>query len=259
MITMERRRAPRTRLRELVYIGMGNDNGGVVLDVSEGGLAFHAVASIQQTSPIQFSLSVDGNRRIEGIAEVAWNSTAGKCAGLRFTHLPEEVREQIQIWSNQPRVNWPADAHDIQLVETKAAPWSTDNSAPVGPNQPGPAATSLSAAMCEQAPSLSTASDVSRERVGESGGAVADLEATEDPVVSQRLNPLSMFPQEPTRESGGGVSAARYSVPSKHSFVAIFLTMILAFVVTIGGLSYAYLHGAGKYLLHLGEKIWGWF
>ena len=36
--TAERRQAPRTKLVEIAYIGMGPENGGLVLDVSDGGL-----------------------------------------------------------------------------------------------------------------------------------------------------------------------------------------------------------------------------
>ncbi len=130
MVTVERRRVPRTRLQGLVYIGIGTDNGGVVLDVSDGGLSFHAVACVQQDSPNHFSLSAEGRRRVEGFAEVAWNSAAGKCAGLRFTHLPEEVREQIQIWSNQPRLSLPAAGEFLQPDEMKPAPNSMEVAGP---------------------------------------------------------------------------------------------------------------------------------
>jgi hypothetical protein len=44
----ERRQNPRTKLVEIAYIGMGPENGGLVLDVSEGGLSFHSVAPIQR-------------------------------------------------------------------------------------------------------------------------------------------------------------------------------------------------------------------
>jgi hypothetical protein len=256
MLTMERRRAPRTRLRELVYIGMGTDNGGVVLDVSDGGLAFHAVASVQQDSPIHFSLSVEGRRRVEGFAEVAWNSAAGKCAGLRFTHLPEEVREQIQIWSKQPRLNLPVAGESFQPMETRLAPNSVGDAAPVEITSPVADNASLSDETVEQVPNPSV---VSPQRVAEIEGASPELEAAEHPAPRPRTNPLSMFPPEPAGQSIATAHPSPYAVPSKHGVFAIVLTVILAFVIAIGGLSYAYLHGAGKYLLQLGEKIWGWF
>lgn len=255
MGTLERRRAPRTRLRELVYIGMGIDNGGVALDVSDGGLSFHAVASVQQDSPIHFSLSVEGRRRVEGLAEVAWNSATGKCAGLRFTHLPEVVREQIQIWSNQPRLNPSADVEYLQSIETKPAPNRVEVAAHVEILPPVADNTSLSAEAVEQVPNHSV---ISPERVAETGEASPIIAKTENAIHSLRANPLSIFPLEPVSGSKTDANASQYSVPSKHSVVAIFLTVILAFLITIAGLSYAYLHGAGKFLLHLAEKIRGW-
>lgn len=256
MVTMERRRAPRTKLRELVYIGMGADNGGVVLDVSEGGLSFHAVASVQQDSPIHFSLSVEGRRRVEGLAEVAWNSAAGKCAGLRFTHLPEEVREQIQIWSNQPRLNSPAAGESLQPLETKPAPNSVEDRAPAEISPPVADSTSLSAEAVEQVPNPSV---VSPERVAETEGALPDHEASEHPAARPRTSPLSMFPPEPEGESEAITARSRYTVPSRYGFMAIVVTVVLASIMAITGLSYAYLHGTGKFLLQLAEKIRDWF
>jgi hypothetical protein len=235
---------------------MGTDNGGVVLDVSDGGLSFHAVASVQQDSPIHFSLSVEGRRCVEGFAEVAWNSAAGKCAGLRFTHLPEEVREQIQIWSNQPRLNPPAAGESLQPIEAKPAPNSAEDPTPVEIPPPVADNTSLSAEAVEQGLDPSV---VSPERVAETEGVSPDLEATGHPAARPRKNPLSMFPPEPAGQSIATAHASPYSVPSKHGVFAIALTVILAFIIAIGGLSYAYLHGAGKYLFQLGQKIRGCF
>jgi hypothetical protein len=41
VVTPDRRQTPRTKLVEIAYIGMGPENGGLVLDVSDGGLSFH--------------------------------------------------------------------------------------------------------------------------------------------------------------------------------------------------------------------------
>jgi PilZ domain len=251
MVTTERRRAPRTKLREIVYIGMGTDNGGVVLDISDGGLSFHAVTSIDQTEPIQFSLSVQGRGRIQGTAEVTWNSAAAKCAGLRFTHLPEEVRKQIQIWSNQPRLNSPTREGIPKAAKAKIAlPTGTLDTATLEASHTDSFDDSPSNPPAETVSSAAILSEVLTEQAVESARVAPDKIMTEQAIQSLQAIPLTMFPLEPCSNSHAGAPASRYSVPSKHSVVAIVLTVLLAFILAIGGLSYAYLHGAGKLLLH---------
>jgi hypothetical protein len=70
MEAADRRQAPRTKLVDIAYIGMGPENGGLVLDVSDGGLSLHAVAPVQRTEKIKFLLSLRGHSRIEGTGEV---------------------------------------------------------------------------------------------------------------------------------------------------------------------------------------------
>jgi hypothetical protein len=98
----ERRQAPRTKLAEIAYIGMGPENGGLVLDVSDGGLSFHAVAPVQRAETVRFLLSLRGHSRIEGAGEVVWTNPAGTVCGLRFTSLSSGAREHLYNWVNQP-------------------------------------------------------------------------------------------------------------------------------------------------------------
>jgi hypothetical protein len=99
MMLAERRRAPRAKW--LTDINFEPSNGGIVLNVSEGGLCFHSIAPIQRTTPIRFSLSLH-NQRIHAAGELAWIDETEKTGGLRFTILPAEVREEIRNWTGQP-------------------------------------------------------------------------------------------------------------------------------------------------------------
>ena len=56
----DRRHSPRTKLVEIAYIGMGPENGGLVLDVSDGGLSFHAVAPVCREENNTFSYYLCG-------------------------------------------------------------------------------------------------------------------------------------------------------------------------------------------------------
>jgi len=99
----ERRTGPRTKLVEIAYIGMGPENGGLVLDVSDGGLSFHAVAPVQPAEKIKFLLSLRGHSRIEGAGEVVWTNEMGTVCGMKFTSLSVGALEYLSNWTNQSR------------------------------------------------------------------------------------------------------------------------------------------------------------
>ncbi len=111
----DRRQSPRTKLVEIAYIGMGPENGGLVLDVSDGGLSFHSVAPVQPAETIRFLLSLRGHSRIEGAGEVVWTNEMRTVCGLRFTSLSSGAREHLNNWTNQSRMPVPAP-------ETAASP-----------------------------------------------------------------------------------------------------------------------------------------
>jgi hypothetical protein len=117
----ERRHTPRTKLVEIAYIGMGPENGGLVLDVSDGGLSFHSVAPVQPAETIHFLLSSRGQNRIEGAGEVVWTNEMRTVCGLRFTSLSSGAREHLNNWTNQSRMSAPANA-DAESTAPPAPP-----------------------------------------------------------------------------------------------------------------------------------------
>lgn len=100
----DRRQDPRTKLVEIAYIGMGPENGGLVLDVSEGGLSFHSVAPVEPAERINFLLSLRGHSRIEGAGEVVWTNPMRTVCGMRFTSLSSGAREHLANWTNQSKM-----------------------------------------------------------------------------------------------------------------------------------------------------------
>jgi hypothetical protein len=96
----QRRQTTRTTLYSVVYINFDSDNGGIVLNVSEGGLCFHSVAPVQREGTLRFWFS-EHKQRIEANAEIAWIDETRKTGGLRFTALPAEGHEQIRSWISQ--------------------------------------------------------------------------------------------------------------------------------------------------------------
>ena len=101
----DRRHAPRTKLDEIAYIGMGPENGGLVLDVSDGGLSFQSVAPVKPAETIRFLLSLRDESRIEGLGEVVWTNEARTLCGLKFTSLSSDAREHLISWTNASRTS----------------------------------------------------------------------------------------------------------------------------------------------------------
>lgn len=126
----DRRQTPRTKLAEIAYIGMGPENGGLVLDVSDGGLSFHAVAPVRKDETINFLLSLRGHSRIEGAGEVVWTNEMKTVCGLRFTSLSAGAREHLSNWTNQTRM--PAAALETPLsVAPTEIPQTEESPAPL--------------------------------------------------------------------------------------------------------------------------------
>jgi len=95
MIEQTRRHYTRKTLNPLPYINLPSGNGGLVLDISEQGLGFRAIAPVERSAPIPFSFTSDSNL-IAGIGELVWFDRAKKTGGLRFTQLPYDALEQIR-------------------------------------------------------------------------------------------------------------------------------------------------------------------
>src|SRR5579862_4056896 len=106
-VSPERRLNKRKTLERLTYIDLPSNNGGIVTDVSEGGLGFHAVAPVGNGGPVHFSFSA-GSHRIAGAGELMWTDAKRKIGGLRFTELPVEIREQIRTWPLESNLRFSA-------------------------------------------------------------------------------------------------------------------------------------------------------
>jgi PilZ domain len=86
----------------LAFIQLDHDDGGKVLNLSEGGLSFEAFAPVpHRRGPIHFWFSLDLSDRIEAIGKLAWTDATRKVGGLRFLELSPSARDQIRDWMSQ--------------------------------------------------------------------------------------------------------------------------------------------------------------
>ena len=97
--TTERRAHPRRRLEQLAYIGLGPDSGGVLLDISEGGLRFQIVGAVVEGNRCHLKFALPGRRSaIETDGQVVWSNRSKQGGGVRLLGLGEDARRQLQQW-----------------------------------------------------------------------------------------------------------------------------------------------------------------
>jgi outer membrane biosynthesis protein TonB len=98
-LTTERRQNLRHPVRPTEYIEIGDSNGGIILDISEGGMAVASAQALvgNQTLVFRFQLP-RSNETIEASGEINWIGETKKRAGVRFIDLPLAARRQIQEW-----------------------------------------------------------------------------------------------------------------------------------------------------------------
>lgn len=106
----ERRNCARRILYSPEYLDMGADNGGVVVDLSEGGLRFQAVGRIEADADVPLSFSLGTGYRIDVEARVVWVSPRGNSGGVAFKKLSSDSRSLIREWLAKPEEEHRAEA-----------------------------------------------------------------------------------------------------------------------------------------------------
>jgi len=121
-INLDRRQKLRIVPNELVFLQLERDDGGTVLDVSEGGLGFETFAPVNQKGPVHFWFSLNLRDRIEAWGEVVWTNAARKCGGLRFLRLSEEARAEIRRWMTELSRRQAADGDPARRTGPQSRP-----------------------------------------------------------------------------------------------------------------------------------------
>src|SRR5271166_1919451 len=92
---------------------LGDDNRGIVLNISQNGLALQADTELvyDDLPEIRFRFS-PSLPWVEVRGRIAWRSASKKEAGIEFIGLSDEVRDQIETW-----ISWASPA--IQFPNAK--------------------------------------------------------------------------------------------------------------------------------------------
>jgi TonB family protein len=103
VISAERRLRLRRSPLAFTYVTLGENNGGIVTNISETGMGMTAARPLRENSSSQLSFQLSElGPAIETRAEIVWMTESKKQAGFRFEGLPAEVREQIRNWVSSP-------------------------------------------------------------------------------------------------------------------------------------------------------------
>jgi len=95
----DRRLHSREPFGSVTYVDLDSGNGGIILNISEGGFAVQAAqALVEDELPcLRFRFS-HSESWIKEKGVVAWKSKSKKTAGVQFVDLSEESRIQISKW-----------------------------------------------------------------------------------------------------------------------------------------------------------------
>lgn len=92
----------RIHQRQRIYFScleLGENNRGVVLNVSQSGLALRAVAELTDDELPKMRFQFSQSRTwIEVKGRIAWRSDSNKVAGVEFLNLSDKARKQIRTW-----------------------------------------------------------------------------------------------------------------------------------------------------------------
>jgi TonB family protein len=96
----DRRAHPRQRVRSLAYVHLGESNGGIVLNISESGIAVQAAEALDSGEGL-LAMRIEiprSRKRLEVRGEIVWVGESRKEAGLRFVDLSEGALKRIRSW-----------------------------------------------------------------------------------------------------------------------------------------------------------------
>ena len=161
----ERRHALRQKVNTPAFASFDGVTGGMILDLSEEGMAMQAQSPLESHSLVPLHLSLgEPAAYLETTGYVAWADALGR-AGVRFSDLPDEARARLREWLtvNASAPSWKAPrwvVHDSVFgrglpEQGMTEHGSTNSSAAVGvalsleaePDSPG---------NCSSSPSRST-------------------------------------------------------------------------------------------------------
>ena len=95
----DRRRYPRQKVASIIYVQLDSENGGIIRDLSAGGLALQAADKLlgREDLTLKFRLPETGHS-VQVVGGIAWLAQTEKEAGIYFKGLSRGAQEEITRW-----------------------------------------------------------------------------------------------------------------------------------------------------------------
>lgn len=94
----DRRHCLRQKVNTPAFASFDGVTGGMILDLSEDGMAMQTLAPLEANSRLALQLSLgEPAAHLETTGYVAWADALGR-AGVRFSDLPDEARMRLRQW-----------------------------------------------------------------------------------------------------------------------------------------------------------------
>lgn len=95
----ENRAHPRLQVHSLAYIELSDENAGLILNISETGIAVQAVQVLTTNQLPRIRFRLPGTEiPIEAAGKLVWQNRSKKEAGIEFVGLSDATRAQIRNW-----------------------------------------------------------------------------------------------------------------------------------------------------------------
>jgi len=187
----DRRAHPRQRIRALSYVQLGDGNGGIVLNISEGGIAVQAAEPLDAGEGlIAMRIEIPGSRkRLELSGEIVWMGESRKEAGFRFVNLREDALKRIRSWIAREASPGTAEEENEEEVEAPV----------VKAEAAGAATVETEHAVARDEDPMGEAEESTAEDVEQLGEIEAPLERDEEPVEFDE-QPVDEGGDEPAKE-----------------------------------------------------------
>jgi len=117
----ERRVHPRQQIRPINYIDLGRDNGGLLLNISKGGLAVTTAMTLAEKGFPSIRIEFKGPReQIEVSGQIAWINESRREAGIRFVNPTESARQIIARRISQQELPSELQAQNVTVPDSLA-------------------------------------------------------------------------------------------------------------------------------------------
>lgn len=106
----DRRHSLRQKVNTPAFASFDGVTGGMILDLSEEGMAMQTIAPLESHSRVPLHISLgEPAAYLETTGYVAWADALGR-AGVRFSDLPDEARNRLREWMtlNASTPSWKA-------------------------------------------------------------------------------------------------------------------------------------------------------